>query len=166
MICGETKSGFHFEVDESAMNDMELIDALADDTQNEFLKVSRVLRMIMTDDQRKKLYDHLRNEAGKVPADAVILAVMEIFQACGQQGKKRLTLIWMLRTDRDALICDLAETYGIFDYRALPVPLLATLASGLREDSRIKMRLSGQTVTRTEMLLAAAVDGLSLSGGP
>lgn len=68
----------------------------------------------------------------------------------------------MLRTDRDALVCDLAETYGIFDYRAVPVTLLATLASGLREDSRIKTRLSGSRVPRRDLLLAAAVDRLSL----
>ena len=68
----------------------------------------------------------------------------------------------MLRTDRDALVCDLAETYGIFDLRTLPVPLLATLASGLREDSRIMMRLTGRRITRSELLLAAAVDRLSL----
>lgn len=68
----------------------------------------------------------------------------------------------MLRADREALICDLAETYGVFDLRSLPVPLLATLASGLRDDSRIKMRLSGCRIPRRELLLAAAVDRLSL----
>lgn len=68
----------------------------------------------------------------------------------------------MISADYDALICDFAETYGIFDLRALPVPLLATLAVGLREDSRIKMNLSGAKVNKSEMLLAAAVDRLSL----
>lgn len=68
----------------------------------------------------------------------------------------------MLATDRDDLICDLAETYGIYDLRALPVNVLATLAVGLRGDSRIKMRLSGAKATRSEMLLAAALDRLSL----
>lgn len=67
----------------------------------------------------------------------------------------------MLRADRDAVICDLAETYGVMDYRALPVPLLAVLASGLRDNSRIKASLSGAKATRGEILLAAAVDRLS-----
>ena len=67
----------------------------------------------------------------------------------------------MLAADEDALICDLAETYGIFDYRALPVPLLATLAVGLRDNSRIKMRLCGSAVAQDTMLLAAAVDKLT-----
>ena len=68
----------------------------------------------------------------------------------------------MISTDRDALVCDFAETYGIYDFRALPVHLLATLAVGLRDDSRIKMRLVGAKVSRTEIMLAAALDRLSL----
>lgn len=68
----------------------------------------------------------------------------------------------MLSADRDALICDLAEVYGIFDHRALPVSLLATLAVGLREDSRIKQKISGNKLTRIEQLMAATVDRLSL----
>lgn len=68
----------------------------------------------------------------------------------------------MLSADRDALICDLAEVYGIFDHRALPVPLLATLAVGLREDSRIKRKISGMKLSRMEWLTAAAVDRLSM----
>ncbi len=68
----------------------------------------------------------------------------------------------MISTDRDALLCDLAETYGIYDLKALPISTLATLSAGLREDSRIKMRLAGTKITKSEMLLAAAVDRLSM----
>lgn len=67
----------------------------------------------------------------------------------------------MLRADKCALVCDLAETYGVMDYRSLPVPLLATLAAGLRDDSRSKRNLPGRKPTQTEILLAAAVDRLS-----
>lgn len=68
----------------------------------------------------------------------------------------------MVRTDEDALICDFAETYHIFNYRDLPVLQAATLAIGLRPDSRIKQKLSGMNGSRELMLLAAAVDRLSL----
>lgn len=68
----------------------------------------------------------------------------------------------MISTDKDALICDLAETYGILNYRALPVELLAVLSIGLREDSRIKMKLSGAKVLPDILLLAEAVDRLGL----
>ena len=68
----------------------------------------------------------------------------------------------MLKADRDALLCDLAETYRIYDLNAVPVPTLAILAAGLRDNSRIKMSLSGCAVPREDLLLAAAVDRLSL----
>lgn len=68
----------------------------------------------------------------------------------------------MISFDKDALICDLAETYGIYDYRALPVQTLAVLCIGLRDNSRIKMKLSGVNAPSDVMLLAAAVDRLSL----
>lgn len=68
----------------------------------------------------------------------------------------------MISADRDALLCDMAETYGIYDLRALPVSTLATLAVGLRDDSRIKMHMHGTKISRIETLLAAAVDRLSM----
>lgn len=74
-----------------------------------------------------------------------------------------MTLARMMAVDRDALACDLAETYGILDYRGLPALLLATLASGLRDTSRVKLKMSGQQITVDTMLLAAVVDHLAVS---
>lgn len=68
----------------------------------------------------------------------------------------------MIRTDEDALTCDLAETYHIYEYRAFPVKLIATLAAGLRDDSRIKMRLAGTHVRPSFLLSAMAVDALNI----
>jgi len=68
----------------------------------------------------------------------------------------------MMNFDEDALICDLAETYHIFDYRSLPVKLVATLSAGLRDDSRIKLRAAGSKVTLNEMLLAMIADRIEM----
>src|SRR5690606_39631099 len=62
----------------------------------------------------------------------------------------------------NALMCDLAETYGIYNYRQLPPTLVAVFSLGLRENSRIKMKLSGQTVPFETMLLAGIYDRLSM----
>ena len=68
----------------------------------------------------------------------------------------------MLSIDEDAVICDLAETYGIFNYRQFPVSLVSTLACGLREDSRIKRKISGtETAGVDRILLAMVVDGVN-----
>lgn len=67
----------------------------------------------------------------------------------------------MIASSEDALVCDMAETYGVFDYRALPLPLAATLAAGLRDTSRSKMKLSGAAAAPDTLLLAAATDWLA-----
>lgn len=68
----------------------------------------------------------------------------------------------MLSIDEDAVVCDLAETYGIFNYRQLPVSLVSTLACGLSEDSRIKRKISGSEMAGVDrMLLAMVVDGIN-----
>ncbi len=66
----------------------------------------------------------------------------------------------MIKLDEDALICDLAETYHIFDYEQLPLTTVAVFSCGLREDSRIKMRLANQMVTMDTMLSATIADRL------
>ena len=68
----------------------------------------------------------------------------------------------MIQADEDALICDLAETYHIYDYRQLPPTRVAVFACGLRNDSRIKMKLSGQLVPTNTLLLAGISDRLSI----
>lgn len=68
----------------------------------------------------------------------------------------------MIKLDEDALICDLAETYQIYNYRQMPPSLVAVFAIGLREDSRIKMKASGLKVTPDITLKSAMVDRLGL----
>ena len=68
----------------------------------------------------------------------------------------------MLAKDRDALICDMAESYGVFDRWALPVTLLATLAAGLRDNSRIMMKRAGLTYIPPEFVLPQIRDQLAV----
>ena len=68
----------------------------------------------------------------------------------------------MISVDENALICDLAETYHIYDYRSLPVKLVATLAAGLREDARIKLKMAGTTASRGTIILGTIADRLGL----
>lgn len=68
----------------------------------------------------------------------------------------------MIYTDESALICDFAETYHILDYKALPLKTAAVLACGLRENSRIRMKMAGMSVSPDMVMMAAAVDRLSI----
>lgn len=67
----------------------------------------------------------------------------------------------MIHTDESALICDFAETYNIYDYKALPVSLLAVLSCGLRSNSRIKMKMDGLPSEFDNMLLSVIADGIN-----
>lgn len=55
----------------------------------------------------------------------------------------------------------MAETYHVLDITALPIPLFATLAAGLRDDSRSKSAQRGDSISVDTMLAALAVDNLS-----
>lgn len=86
MINGKTKTGFQFSVDENCINDMELVDILADDSVDEAFRMSSLVKKLLPGDQRKALYDHVRVN-GRVPVDAVIAEVEDIFASMGNPGK-------------------------------------------------------------------------------
>ena len=60
----------------------------------------------------------------------------------------------------NALICDLAETYNIYDYKRVPGRLLGILVAGLGENTRIGKKINGVKGTVTEVLLAQILDGV------
>lgn len=59
------------------------------------------------------------------------------------------------------MICDLAETYHVFNYRELPAKLLATLVAGLRADSRTKMEINGAKAPTDTLIMALIYDKLN-----
>lgn len=66
----------------------------------------------------------------------------------------------MLDTDSDALECDFAQYYHIYNLEELGLRKLSVYAFGLPEDSRIKRLMSKQKVTFDTYLSALAVDAL------
>lgn len=62
---------------------------------------------------------------------------------------------------RDELTCDFVEYYQVFDIYSLDCGMAATLAAGLRQDSRVKSKMAGLKAPMSTVLLAAAVDRLS-----
>lgn len=68
----------------------------------------------------------------------------------------------MIQTDEEALICDLAQTYNIYDYKQLPLVSVAVFACGLKSDSRIKMKMTGQKVPVNTLLLSCIYDAVNM----
>jgi hypothetical protein len=73
-----------------------------------------------------------------------------------------MVLAHLLALDEDALICDLAETYHILNYKSVPVKTLAVLTAGLNEDARSKRKAAGGKAPLRILLSAAILDQLSM----
>ena len=82
-----TQSGFTCEIDPKVLDNMELVDALADVQGDNPLAYSTVSRLVLGKETRAKLYDHLRTADGRVPASAVSEEIRQIFDAFGKAGK-------------------------------------------------------------------------------
>lgn len=76
--------------------------------------------------------------------------------------KKLITLAAYIHNDENALICDYAEYYHVYDFRRLPARYAAILASGLRAESRSVMAMSSQTIRPNTQLLINLVDELQI----
>lgn len=87
MVEGKTSCGFSFSMDEKVLNNMELVDALAEAQDDDPIAVSRACLILLGKDRRKQLYDHLRTPDGRVPVEAVSKNMVEIFEIFGKQGK-------------------------------------------------------------------------------
>lgn len=85
MLKGKTAAGFVYEVNPDVLNDMELMEALAEVDTNP-LHLPKVIRTVLGDDQKAAFYDHYRNENGKVPVDVISAAFVEILST-NNQGK-------------------------------------------------------------------------------
>lgn len=88
MIQGKTKTGFSYEIAEDTMNNMELVDAMAElDEGGHPFALSRVCLLLLGKEQRKRLYDHIREKDGKVPPQKMGEEIADIIRGYGEQGK-------------------------------------------------------------------------------
>ena len=140
MIKGTTKSGFNYTIQEGALDDYELLEELREIDKGNTSLIVDVIEKIIGSEQKEQLKKHVRDET----------------------GKKLLILVCMLNTDEEALICDFAETYRIYNYKEIPCKMAAIYAKGLKENARIKMKLAGVKVTLEDMLLASIADHTKL----
>lgn len=67
-----------------------------------------------------------------------------------------------MKDNEDLIICDLAETYNVIDYKKLPLSTVAILVYGLRDNSRLKMKIFKSKMETKDYLLAGIFDRLTL----
>lgn len=79
-MIAKTESGFEIELDDEAMNDVELVEAIVEmDTDG--TKLFYVADRLLGKEGKKKLYDHLRDAKGRVPVAAFGEAIGELIRS-------------------------------------------------------------------------------------
>lgn len=69
MIKGMTESGFAYELEESVLDDYELLEDLCAIDKGENARIVAVTRKLLGDEQLSRLKEHLRDaDTGRVPA--------------------------------------------------------------------------------------------------
>ena len=86
----KTATGFEYEINKKALNNMELIDALAEIEDNpENLTASvKVITLLLGKEGKKRLYNHVREADGCVPIEKVMAEVTDIFNGGSDDLKK------------------------------------------------------------------------------
>lgn len=90
MVEGTTKSGFVFAVDPDVFGDAEFLEdfvELRDGTDG--LRFFRILDRMLGKDQKKRLYDHVRNDGGKVTVNALAPEFSDIIVALSENAQSK-----------------------------------------------------------------------------
>ena len=74
-------------VDKGCFNDMEMLDILVDLDSGDPLAISKLCTKMLSKEDKKKLYDHLRSEDGQVHTEVFAPVVMDIMNQLGTEEK-------------------------------------------------------------------------------
>ena len=77
----KTSTGFECDINESALDDIEILDYLAAIEGGDIMKYPRLLTKLFPEDVKAALYDHVRTEDGRVPYSAFDAEITDIFNA-------------------------------------------------------------------------------------
>lgn len=77
-------NGLKLSIDEDVMDDMELLEALAEADGGNILAYPRLVNLMLGQEQKTKLYDKLRGKNGRVSTKATGEVVVEIIRKLGE----------------------------------------------------------------------------------
>lgn len=80
-----TKSGFKTSLDPKVLDNMELVDALSQ-ANEDGISIVKVANMLLGTDDKRRLYDHLRTDDGRVPMKPFMTEIEEILNSLGAKN--------------------------------------------------------------------------------
>ena len=81
----ETASGFKCKLDDTILDDMRLMDLIADLDENQLL-YPKFVSFLLGDELKEKLYQHIAEKGGRVPIAALDAELQEIMEQLGGGG--------------------------------------------------------------------------------
>lgn len=83
MIKGKTKSGFAYEIEEAVIDDMDILEMMAEiedfNEESDITVMYHFMNKLLGKEQLKSLKEHVRDEKGRAPVSKCYQEVMEIF---------------------------------------------------------------------------------------
>lgn len=93
MVKGVTSTGFEFSVNEDVIEDWRFVTAIADaesdDDRAKLQGTAQMVRLLLDRKSERALMEHVKREDGIVPTEAVQKEVVEIFNAIGEENRKK-----------------------------------------------------------------------------
>ena len=80
-----TKSGFSVSMNPDVVDNMELLDALAQ-ANDDGISIVKVANMLLGENEKRRLYDHLRTNDGRVPMKPFMAEIEEILNSLGAKN--------------------------------------------------------------------------------
>lgn len=82
MIKGVTTSGFNFTLDEDALDDYELLEAICSVDHGNYSDVTKMVHLLLGSEQESELKAFIKNRDGKIRTSSMMIEIKEIFNAC------------------------------------------------------------------------------------
>lgn len=89
MIRRTTASGFEYEIDREVLEDAEFLELVDDVQHGDTLRVFKLAGKILGEKQKKALYDHCRNNKGRVPSDKIAEEMGEIIEQLSEEPETK-----------------------------------------------------------------------------
>ena len=80
MVKGKTNSGFEFTLEDETLDDYELLEVLQEIDAGAYEKTTGMVKMLLGEEQKNALKDHISDEHGRVSTTRLMEEVMEIFE--------------------------------------------------------------------------------------
>ncbi len=84
IVKGKTKSGFTFETDSVLLHDVEFLERFAASQKGSGLETFELIEQVLGAEQKAALYDHIRNEDGRVIVEDLTAELTDIFDVLGE----------------------------------------------------------------------------------